>query len=67
MTFEHLRRRGLLFERLFQFYRSFLHLVEEARVRDRNDSLVCEGGDQLDLRCREWSDLATEHPDYPEG
>ena len=41
--------RRLVLERLGQFARTRLHLVEQPHVLDRDHRLVGEGGDQLDL------------------
>ena len=42
-------RRRLLLQRLGQFARAGLHLVEQPHVLDRDHRLVCEGRDKLDL------------------
>ena len=49
MTLQHLRGRRLLLQRLGQFARARLHLVEQPHVLDRDHRLVGEGRDQLDL------------------
>ena len=46
---EHVRRRGLILERFGQLGGPRLDLVEQAHVLDRDDGLVGEGGDELDL------------------
>ena len=46
---QHLGGRGLLLQRLGQFARARLHLVEQPHVLDRDHRLVGEGCDQLDL------------------
>ena len=53
---DHAKDRGscrLLLQCLSQLARARLHLVEQAHVLDRDDGLVGEGGDQLDLLLRE--------------
>ena len=46
---EHIGGRGLLLQRFLEVARLRLHLVEQARVLDRDDGLVGEGLDELDL------------------
>ena len=46
---QHLRGRGLLFQRLGEIAGAGLHLVEQPHVLDRDHRLVGEGGEQLDL------------------
>ena len=46
---EHVGRRRLLLQRLAQFSRARLHLVEQADILDGDHRLVGEGLDQLDL------------------
>ena len=50
---QHLRRRGLLLQRLGKLARARLHLVEQPHVLDGDHRLVGEGGDKLDLLLRE--------------
>ena len=50
---QHLRGRGLLLQRLGQFARARLHLIEQPHVLDRDHRLVGERLDQLDLLVRE--------------
>ena len=49
MTLQHLRRRGLLLQRLGELARARLHRLEQPHVLDRDHRLVGEGRDQLDL------------------
>ena len=56
---DHAKYRGscrLLLQCLSQLARARLHLVEQAHVLDRDDGLVGEGRDQLDLLLRERLD-----------
>ena len=53
MTFKHVGGRGLLLQRLLEVARLRLHLVEQARVLDRDGSLVRESLDLSDLPFRE--------------
>ena len=46
---QHLRGRGLLFQRLAQLLRSFLHVVEQPHVLDGDHRLVGEGLNQFNL------------------
>src|SRR5262245_48119301 len=46
---EHLARRGLMFKSFGQIARARLNLLEQPYVLDRNNRLVGEGLDQLDL------------------
>ena len=50
---EHVGGRGLHLQRLGEVARARLHLVEQPHVFDRDDGLVGEGRDQLDLALRE--------------
>ena len=49
MTLKHLGGRRLLLQRLGEFARARLHLVEQPHVLDRDHRLVGEGLDQFDL------------------
>ena len=49
---QHVGGRGLLLQRLGEIARPRLHLVEQAHVLDRDDRLVGEGLDELDLALR---------------
>src|SRR5947209_1254015 len=55
---QHLGRRGLLLERL-------LRLSDQSRVLDRDDRLVGEGADQLDLPRGKGFDTVMEKNDDP--
>ena len=46
---QHVRRRRLLFERFGELARALLLRLEQPHVLERDDRLVGEGGDQLDL------------------
>src|SRR5262249_5493663 len=50
---EHLGRGRLLPQRLAQLLGALLYLIEQPHVLDRNDRLVGEGGDELDLSLAE--------------
>src|SRR5262245_4362834 len=54
---EHLGRGSLLPQRFAQLLRARLHLVEQAHVLDRDQRLVGESGDELDLPVRERLDV----------
>src|SRR5262245_31340097 len=64
---QHLRGRGLLLQRLGQFGRARLHLVEQAHVLDRNHRLVGEGRSQLDLFLGERADGRALQYDHTDG
>ena len=49
MTFKHVRRRGLLRERLLDIAGTRLHLVEQTNVLDRDHRLVGKGLDEVDV------------------
>ena len=57
--FEHVSGRGLLLER-------FAQLIEQPRVLDGNDGLVCEGLDQLDLLVGERLYNRSPDEDHPQ-
>ena len=61
---QHLRRRGLLLQRLGEIVGALLHLVEQPRVLDRDHRLVGKGLDQFDLLVGEWPHLLTIHARY---
>src|SRR5215831_2683650 len=54
---EYLGRGSLLPQRFTQFLGARLHLVEQAHVLDRDQRLVGESGDELDLPVRERLDV----------
>src|SRR5262249_40354700 len=54
---EHLGRGRLMLQSLAQFRVALLDLLEQSHVLDRDDRLVGEGFDQLDLRRRESTRL----------
>jgi hypothetical protein len=54
---QHLRRCGLLLQRLAEVLRALAQLVEQAGILDGDDSLGGEGLQQRDLLVRERADL----------
>src|SRR5579872_1242307 len=52
---QHIRRRRLLGERIFEVARAHLNLVEQADVFNGDDRLIGEGPNQFDLAWREWA------------
>src|SRR5215470_7941037 len=60
---EHFRCCRLMFQRLAQFCVALLDLFEEPHVLDRDDRLVCEGFEELDLLFREGADYSTTNDD----
>ena len=52
---EHLGSRGLMPQGLSQVFGARLHLIEQARILDRDYGLVGEGLQQFDLALRERS------------
>ena len=54
-----------LVERFCQFLRARLHLIEQAGILDRNDSLVCKCLHQLDLPLSEGARLAATQCKHP--
>ena len=46
---EHIARRGLVFERLFEIMRAGLQFAKQPRVLHRDDRLIGKGAHQLDL------------------
>jgi hypothetical protein len=55
------------FDSLGKLTRPRLHLFEKARVFDRNDGLVGEGLQQLNLSVGKWAQLRATHVNYPDG
>src|ERR1700674_3506571 len=53
------RRRGLALQRLAEIPRFCLDFVEQPRVLDRDQRLIGEGLDELDLTRREWFGLGS--------
>ena len=60
---QHIRRRRLLRQRLFQIARSPLHLLEQPRILDGDHGLIGEGLDQIDDALRVDSGLRLRHHD----
>ena len=58
---EHVGGRGLLRERLLKVVRARLHFIEQAHILDRDDRLVGEGLQDLDLSRVERSCLGSPH------
>src|SRR6478752_4505160 len=56
---QHLADRRLVLKTFLQLPRSRLHLLEEADVVDRDDSLICKGLEQPDLFIGERHHLHT--------
>src|SRR5262249_40375628 len=56
---QHLRGGSLLLQRLGQIVGALPQLIEQPRVLDRDDGLVGERGEQLDLILSEGLDLRT--------
>ena len=54
---QHVGGRRLLLKRFLEIARLRLHLIEQARVFDRDDGLVGEGLDKFDLTWREGHGL----------
>ena len=61
---QHVAGRGLAFEQLLQIARQLAQLGQEPRVLDRDDRLVGEGADQLDLALAERLDPAAAKRDH---
>ena len=66
MTFEDVSGRGLLLQRLFEVARPRLHLVEQARVLDRDRGLIGEGLGELDLALGEGVGLRAPEAENPD-
>ncbi len=60
---EHFRRCGLLFQRLAEFAATRLYFAERTYVFDRDDGLVSEGFEKLDLGVGKASGLGSRHRD----
>ncbi len=65
MTFSTSEVAVCMLQRLRQIARARLHLVEQAHVLDRDDSLVGEGLDELDLALSEPAGLPTRQTSAP--
>src|SRR5262249_33087757 len=64
---EHVGGSSLLPERLAQLLRARLHLLEQPHVLDRDDRLVGEGSDEVDLLVGEGMHLFAPQNDYADG
>src|SRR5262245_53106814 len=60
---KHLGRCGLMLQGLAQFRVALLDLLEQSHVLDRDDRLVGEGFEELDLLFREGADYSTTNDD----
>src|SRR5262245_26564106 len=60
---KHLGRCGLMLQSLAQFRVALLDLLEQSHVLDRDDRLVGEGFEELDLLFREGADYSTTNDD----
>jgi len=58
--------RSLVFERFFEIARARVQFVEQPDILDRNDGLIGEGLEQIDLRLQKRRDLAAHHGDRPD-
>ena len=65
MTLQMSLGRRLLLQRLLKVPRPRLHLVEQAHVLDRNDGLIGEGLNKLDLPLSEWPGLRAAKGEEP--
>jgi len=63
---QHFARRGLVFERFFEVARARVQFIEQPDILDRDDGLVGEGLQEIDLRLRKRRDVTALDVDCPD-